>query len=99
METPSLSPIQALLHKAAGSAPTRVQHEDFKGLPNDAQRKLNIWLARNQDARVINVETLMMYTSESMISVTGRSEIGLRVWYELGGDSRNAPSPDTTNKP
>ncbi|WP_146139381.1 hypothetical protein [Simplicispira suum] len=91
METPGLSPIQDLLHKAAGSAPTRVRHKDFNGSPNDAQGMLNVWLARNQDARVINVETLMMYSSASMISGASRREMGLRVWYELGGDGEIAP--------
>lgn len=92
METPAQGPIEALLAKATGAAPRRVQHENFDGSPNDAQRKLNAWLARNKDARVINVETLMSYTSASMISGTSRNEIGLRVWYEFAAEGCNTPS-------
>ncbi len=68
MESPAQGPIEALLAKVSGNAPRRIQHETFEGPSSEAQRQLNAWLARNQDARVINVETLKLYRSASIFS-------------------------------
>lgn len=85
---PELGPIEKLMSQALGNAPRQVLHEDFDGgNPYDARRKLNSWLAKNREARIISIESLMVYSSPWMSTDVYRSQQGIRVWYELGAIS------------
>lgn len=75
-------PMEKLMSQKRGNMPRRVQHETFDGRPTDAQRRLNEWLARNSDIRIINIETLVNQQSTTMVAVESRTELGIRVWYE-----------------
>lgn len=77
----ALNHAQQGLHGVAGVR--RIEHETFDGSITQAQNSLNRWLAKNPSVRVISVESLINQQSSSMVAVERRTELGLRVWFEV----------------
>jgi hypothetical protein len=77
----ALRDAQQGLHGVAGVR--RIEHETFDGSITQAQNRLNAWLAKNSSVRVISVESLINQQSSSMVGVERRTELGLRVWFEV----------------